>query len=226
MPCLKLELGHGLQGRRVPAGWQLPCSLVTPEKMLCAPLALMPLGHFVLSPCLEMTWKKATGNTRLVDRTQRPKHLQREPVLPKQETGLAQGSPQLPHDTGHRKARRMGNPRAVLSVSSQSGVEAVKCPSYALRALAAPAHPTAVHRPQSEAQLPPGRLKPPARILQCCTEEQAALPPNGMCWESSMHPPGNQQDLRAGGSASRRDAYPAPLPRQRPSGQAASGTVT
>lgn len=58
--------------------------------MLYASLVVMPLGLFLLQPCLEMTWNinKATGNTRLL--VTRPKHLQRQPVQPKPETGLGQ----------------------------------------------------------------------------------------------------------------------------------------
>lgn len=56
--------------------------------MLYASLAVMPLGLSLLQPCLEMTWNKAPGNTRLL--VTRPKHLQRQPVRPKPETGLGQ----------------------------------------------------------------------------------------------------------------------------------------
>lgn len=54
-----------------------------------------------------------------------------------------------------------------------------------------------------------------AIILQCCIGEQAALPPHRMCWESPLHPTGNQQDWYTGGSAIGGLAYQAPLYRRR-----------
>lgn len=98
----------------------------------------MPLGPFLLQPCLEMTWNKATGNTRLLV-TEAKDNL----CGPSRRRGWA---------------RRMGNPRVILTVSSQRGGQSTEL--SALPARSEPQLPQPTPQPRPEAQLPPGRLKP------------------------------------------------------------------
>lgn len=55
-----------------------------------------------------------------------------------------------------------------------------------------------------------------ASIPRRRAEQQAALPPNGVCWESPVHPTGNQHHGYTGGFARGGGAHPVALRRPRP----------